>query len=399
MKTWLGWLATARGALASVVASLTLATLVVGCGGGSSTQAGVGSGGTGSYTSGPVSGFGSIIVNGIRYDDSSASVTDDNGAARVRSDVKLGMTVNITGSTVSSAQATAQRVQFGSELIGPIAAAPGASSFIVLGQTVKVNSKTAYGDGLTGLASLAADNVVEVYGLSDGQGNIIATRVERKSHTVASYAGSAFKLRGVLSGVDLGTHHLSIGGASIVYNDSAVRTALAVGALVRMQLNLVPVGGDWEASTIQTGVAVVAASQEAEVEGVISAVVGGTGFVVNGYDVQASAAVQAAAGGALTVGTRVEVHGTLAANALVASRMQVETEAGSESLELHGTISSFNSGAKTFVVKGTTVNYATASVSGVLADGVCVEAEGDQLINGSQVRATQVEVHDLTDCH
>ncbi len=44
-----------------------------GCGGGGSDVAGLSSGGTGSFTSGTISGLGSIIVNGIRYDDTNAN--------------------------------------------------------------------------------------------------------------------------------------------------------------------------------------------------------------------------------------------------------------------------------------------------------------------------------------
>jgi hypothetical protein len=58
-----------------------------GCGGGGGDVgvgtgtgvASVGSGGTGSFSSGAITGFGSIIVNGVRFDDSQARVTDDDG--------------------------------------------------------------------------------------------------------------------------------------------------------------------------------------------------------------------------------------------------------------------------------------------------------------------------------
>src|SRR3954451_20563004 len=83
-----------------------------GCGGGGDGVASVGSGGTGSFSSGAITGFGSIIVNGVRFDDSQARITDDNGVLHNPGDLKLGMVVSITGSTVvagvggSSASAT-----------------------------------------------------------------------------------------------------------------------------------------------------------------------------------------------------------------------------------------------------------------------------------------------------
>jgi len=57
------------------------AILVTGCGGG-------GGGGSGSdpaqssFTAGPITGFGSVIVNGIRFDVSGANVADDEDGCK-----------------------------------------------------------------------------------------------------------------------------------------------------------------------------------------------------------------------------------------------------------------------------------------------------------------------------
>ena len=65
---------------------------------------GADSGGTGAtpptYTSGPITGFGSVIVGDVHYDDRSANITDADGAARTRDDLKLGMTTEIQGTRV-----------------------------------------------------------------------------------------------------------------------------------------------------------------------------------------------------------------------------------------------------------------------------------------------------------
>ena len=56
---------------------------------------GVGSEGTGSFSSsfgiGPITGFGSIVVNGVHYDERSATVLDDDGNAAAHSALALGM--------------------------------------------------------------------------------------------------------------------------------------------------------------------------------------------------------------------------------------------------------------------------------------------------------------------
>ena len=71
--------ATARHLLIQFAAA---AALLAGCGGGG--DAGTAPFGTGtaaatsSYAAGAISGFGSVIVNGVRFDNSKAKVSDDD---------------------------------------------------------------------------------------------------------------------------------------------------------------------------------------------------------------------------------------------------------------------------------------------------------------------------------
>ncbi|MBA2721750.1 MAG: hypothetical protein H0U56_02385, partial [Methylibium sp.] len=85
------------------LAALAGAVGLAACGGGGGGGGdGVGSGGTGSFAVGPISGFGSVIVNGIRYDDSGADVFDDDGNAVTANDLRLGMVIEVTGSELAS---------------------------------------------------------------------------------------------------------------------------------------------------------------------------------------------------------------------------------------------------------------------------------------------------------
>ena len=67
------------------------------------------------YAAGPVSGFGSVIVNGVRYDDSAALVQDDDGAPSSRDRLKLGWMVEVEAAAVDRAAGTgrALRIRFG----------------------------------------------------------------------------------------------------------------------------------------------------------------------------------------------------------------------------------------------------------------------------------------------
>src|SRR3954447_18140444 len=58
----------------------------------------VGTGGTGAALSGPISGFGSIIMCSQRIDDSRAKIVlDDDNDSATSADLKLGMTIDVEG--------------------------------------------------------------------------------------------------------------------------------------------------------------------------------------------------------------------------------------------------------------------------------------------------------------
>jgi hypothetical protein len=69
---------------------LVLAALALlgGCGGVDSGGTGTGSAPTLAY--GPISGFGSIIVGGVRYDESNADIEGDDGTVVGRLGARLG---------------------------------------------------------------------------------------------------------------------------------------------------------------------------------------------------------------------------------------------------------------------------------------------------------------------
>jgi hypothetical protein len=83
-----------------------LAILVMACGGGG----GSGGGDSSSASSeGPISGFGSVIMNGVRWNTDSAKF-DVDGLVGSQDDLDVGMVVRIEGHRRSDGRATADRV-------------------------------------------------------------------------------------------------------------------------------------------------------------------------------------------------------------------------------------------------------------------------------------------------
>lgn len=165
----------------AIAACLALAlTNLSSCGDGSTvTLAGGGTGGTGIST-GPITGFGSVILDGAMFktDDEVApgfrtkkkAKGMDHSNLKDRDLFRIGMIVTVHHGTTDN---NATEIDYEPRLIGPILSkTPGAAPVIeVLGQTVIVGDAPLF-------ASLDVGNVVEVSGFIDDQGRIRATYVE-----------------------------------------------------------------------------------------------------------------------------------------------------------------------------------------------------------------------------
>ena len=175
-----------RTAFGAVLAGTSMLALLVACGGGGD---GTGAGGTStaqSFASGPITGLGSVIVNGVRFDDSSARIeNDEDGSGHSARDLKLGMMVEIQAGRIddNSARATAAVIRFGSELVGPVASIDAvATTLRVLDQTIEVKPTTVFEDGLAGFGAITVGQVLEIHAQFDAtSGHYVATRIESEA--------------------------------------------------------------------------------------------------------------------------------------------------------------------------------------------------------------------------
>jgi Domain of unknown function (DUF5666) len=342
--------------------SLLTAVTVVACGGASSNVAGVGSGGTGTfsaYTVGSITGFGSIFVNGQHFDDSGATVSDDDGL-RSRDDLRLGMVVKVQGSVDTTGTGTASTIAFDSELQGPVASVDAAGqAFSVIGQKVLVDASTVFDSSLpNGLRSVIAGQELEVHGFLNAAANLLqASRVELKSET------KLYKISGLVTNLQSASQTLQIGAQTINVSGlgSAGIASLFNGAMVKLRLEAKPPGnnGVWTALRARSSQDTPSDKEQAQLEGLVTAVASTTLFSVSGVPVDASKANFTDGSAGLQVGARVEVKGKLIHGTLVASEVELQRNKG-KSIELTGDISSLDTTSKTFVLRGTTVSYSAA---------------------------------------
>jgi hypothetical protein len=169
---------------------LLLAFLSLSCGIGGTDYAGGGTGGTGIST-GAVSGFGSVVVNGVHYNTNEKTKKISNGkdnSGRMDNVVfAVGMVVTVEHGTADN---DARVIEYRDNLSGPIAAwTPGEDNIIViLGHTIVVENAALFGD-------LKVNDVVEVSGFVDNAGRIRADFV-----SPASRPANGFEVKGYVSG-------------------------------------------------------------------------------------------------------------------------------------------------------------------------------------------------------
>jgi hypothetical protein len=376
-----------RHALALLLGCV-VAALLVGCGGG------VGTGGTGSYGSAPIDGFGSIFVGGIEFDTAQAPVLDDDGLPGDADALRLGMTVEVEGGAVAGAAATASSVRIARAVVGPVAATDvGARSLSVLGQTVQVNGSTVFDPGLRGgLAALRDGDVVAVSALADAGGHLLATRI------APAAAGEPWRLRGSVAGLDSAAKRFRIGAATLDYAGAAqLPAALADGQLVNLKLSGGTAAGVLAVAAFGPVSAVPTDAADAQLEGLVAGPASSGRFRVGAVEVDAGHASIEPSTAALVAGAQAQIAGRLQGGTLVATRVTLLTAQQAERrlYRLAGAIDSVDAAAASLVVRNTSVDFSGARfVNGsaaALAAGVTVRVQGMLSSDGTQLRATQID--------
>jgi Domain of unknown function (DUF5666) len=307
---------------------------------------------------------GSVIINGVRYDDSAAAVTDDRG--RTASTLADGMVVKLRGRRIDSGNGIADRIDIENELRAPIASINPTSSplsFVAAGITVLVDNQTVFAN-VANFTGLIVGARVEVHGLRDASGSLRASRVE-----LVGAGQSADELRGTASSIDTGSNTFLLNGNITVNYAVAtfspagasefslgngagieIRGSLAGSVFTATQVDI----EDLEDDSLRGK-----ANEEEEVEGFVSGFTAHPGsFLVNGRSVTTTAITRFEDGTATDLfnNVRVEVEGIVnAQGTLVANKIEFR----SVRVLLNGRATAVDSGAGTIVVLGQKVRATT----------------------------------------
>ena len=375
--------------------ALAVATLT-GCGGGSgsSTTAGApGTGGTGQYATvysqGSITGFGSVIINNIKFDDGLASVQLD-GAAAVSANLRLGMVAAVQGQrSASVALGTASSIEVWSiaqGLVTQVLTADG-TEFTVAGMTVQTDSATVF-DGVSAAAQLSAGSRVAVWGLQ-----VSADGRHWKATRVALITAPAVVSTGLVSvsGLQRQLNGLTLTGTAAA--------ALAAGELVRVQGMLSADGSSLAVERVTLrGASTVGVQPEGdiEIEGFVTSTPSSSGFMLGSIEVDTRSTVYSPAGASMTLGARVEVYGSWQAGVLKATKVELGNEDSLHAVEIEARIEQFTSLAD-FVLRGQRCDASSASLSnGKATDlkvGLKVKVKGAKA-GGDVLIVTEMELGD-----
>ena len=320
--------------IAAIAALLGLTACGGGGGGTNNTDDGGGNGDTGGIdgrgtpvaVQGSITGFGSVIVNGVQYDTEGAEFEID-GEIGSQDDLAIGDIVVLAG-TISDdgVSGTATKVTFDDLVEGPVTAKDtNLGRLTVLGQTVEVTGETSFDDGISpaSLDGISIDDIVEVSGYRLANGIIRATRIEDKP------AGLEFEVTGTaenVSGMTFTIADLTVDFSGASLDDNFPGVTVEDGQLVEAK-GTTFANGELEATRVEYKGNLLGANpgDHVELEGFITSFDSVENFEVNGLPVMTTGQTVFEGVGTLNVNLKVEVEGEYNdANILVADKVEIK---------------------------------------------------------------------------
>lgn len=347
-----------------LAATGTLIGALAACGGGGSgtdTTVSASSAGT---SVGPVSGFGSVYVNGTRF-STNGSVSSDDGLER-EDQLEKGMVVKVRGSWDDRGQGAARTIDYDDTLRGPLESASWddlerVGELLVAGQRVLLDGQTVF-KGATPVELAAAGSAtyrVRVSGWRLDDGSFRASFVGVKSLNDSFDDQNDVEVEGVVSNLDSLAQTFTLNGLPVDYqsaqfDDDLSPEELANGVVVEVEGYLQ--GGVLVAEEIDDEDDLFDDDDDVEMSGAIVGDydVNARQFVLNGVTVQVTSGTEFDDGvreSDLVDGLLIKVEGEFRGGVLVAE----DIESRDSNAGLEATVSELNADTRTLVVGGVRV--------------------------------------------
>lgn len=362
-------------------AVLSLSVLIVACGGmgygtsstsgngsaapaGNTPPAGAGSSNptttSGTMAAGTITSFGSVILNGIEYQTTNATVEVD-GRIASQSDLHAGDFIQVKGHhDESSNEDVADQIDFRGNVAGPVSSIDmAANTLVVLGQTVVVSPETSFDDAISpsGLAGIHVGDVIEVSGMDAVDGTIHATRIDARA------ANAGLQIIGTASGTDTTAKTLEINALVVDFSTATLVDFPASGPkngdVVEAIGTTLDPSGALKATSLElrTGASMqTAPNDNLRIEGLVTKFTSASNFEVGGLPVMTAASTVFFGGAAadLALNVSVEIEGTVnSSGVLVATSVRIRLPAD---VRLMAQVDALDANAGTLRILGVTIS-------------------------------------------
>jgi hypothetical protein len=310
------------------------------------------------FVTGAIAGFGSVIVNGVRYDTTGTEVRIGDRAGAM-SELRVGHVVRVEGKVDDRGQARAVRIEQHALVRGPVQAIDVvAGAVMVAGQKVRIDDDTSFDDSIRGasVGGIVLGERVEVHGFSTSGGEARATRIEKPDATELE-----IEVSGIVQGLDPVARRFRVGTLAVDYSVATVEgfgaAGLRDGDRVEVKGQALLADGALRATRVHQeddGVRGTAGG-EAEVEGLVTRFQSSSDFSVAGQRVIATTATAYVGGAAVDIklDAKLEVEGRLdASGVLVASKVTFKRSA---TIELTGPVEAVNASEGTLRALGVVI--------------------------------------------
>lgn len=211
--------------------NIITATLLFGCGGSETTSSLVSSTPSLVSSTGVITGFGSVYVDGVRYLTDNADISINGNSGSDVSLLKVGMHVTIVSSDDNSETPVASRVTYESEVEGMVSSIDRDNqTIIVAGTLISYNNLTHFIEITE--ANLSVAQRIEVNGYLRQDNSYLATMIKLDADTSNDQAEYT---RGLIEQLNTTNRTFSLNQLVIHYNTASIEGELSNGALVKIE--------------------------------------------------------------------------------------------------------------------------------------------------------------------